>query len=137
MDFAKLDTQQTDAVDMPLINPKDGTPLMDERQDPPKPITIKVLGIDSKEYTSVRHQMQNKALKKVGSGGKLKISAEQLEDQELSLLVAVTKGWSGIVIEGQEHEFNTANARSLYLRFAWIREQVNEFVNDRANFLGN
>ena len=52
----------------------------------------------------------------------------------MSLLAKCTTDWAGIVVEGETLDCTYENAVKLYGRFAWIMEQVDEFVADRANF---
>lgn len=102
------------------------------------PITITLLGADSKPFQRLQHkQTTNRLNKRVSRGGRIKITGEELEEDAMDILVACTKSWKNIVYEGQELECNAINIRMLYERLPWIREQVDEFINDRSNFLGN
>jgi hypothetical protein len=60
---------------------------------------------------------------------------EDLERDGIELTVACTTGWKNMVIDEQEIPFSVENARKVYTQYTWIREQVDGFVNDRANFL--
>lgn len=84
----------------------------------------------------ISQKISDRRLQKRFSKGKAKFnSAEMLEDG-LELLVACTKGWKHIKISGVVLPFSEENSRMLYTKYPWIREQVDTFVNDRANFLG-
>jgi len=124
MDLAKLDTLSpaNEGVWMELEHPVTGEPLG---------IKIKVAGVDSDYYRKEMRRQQNKRLKK----GIRTISAEELENEVIELLVACTLDWEGIEYEGKVLECNKENARMIYKKFPWIREQVDNFINDRANFL--
>jgi hypothetical protein len=138
----------TDTAILELTNPVNGGPLL---FDDPKgekdengnikqiPITISLLRSDGKEASEHSHQLQNRRLSRMGKKGKLKITAAELEEDSLSLLVFCTRGWSGIDVGGVELTCNAGNVRSLYSdkRFTWIRSQVDEFIGDEARFLGN
>jgi len=63
------------------------------------------------------------------------ITADELDNDSLDLLAACTLGWSGFVVDGSELECNTENARRLYRQFPWLREQAQQYIDDRANFL--
>ena len=103
------------------------------------PITIQLVRSDSKEATEHTHQQTNRRLKAMGRKGKLKITADEIADDALSLLIFCTRGWCGIVLDNKELACNAGNARRLYSdeRFSWLRSQVDEFIGDEANFLGN
>ena len=124
MDLAKLDilSPANEGVWMELEHPVTGEPLG---------IKIKVAGVDSDYYRKEMRRQQNKRLKK----GIRTISAEELENEVIELLVACTLDWEGIEYEGKVLECNKENARMIYKKFPWIREQVDNFINDRANFL--
>ncbi len=63
------------------------------------------------------------------------ISAEEIENDDLEQLVAVTVAWSGVGLDGSDLPYSADNARKLYKRLPWLREQAGAFVTDRANFL--
>ena len=60
----------------------------------------------------------------------------EIENDTIELLAAVTAGWRGdFVLDGTPLPYTEHNAQQLYRRFAWIREQVDQAVGNRANFL--
>lgn len=129
-DLVKLaPSKSSEGAVLTLVNPVNNTPI--------EGVTITLMGADSKEYQALRRKLQNARLRNVTSRGKMRVTSEEIEDEALQLIVAATKGWTGVVIEGVEQPFTMENAKSLFTRFPWIREQVDEFINDRANFLGN
>lgn len=137
MDLSSLDTTVAaeEGAELQLRNPVDDSVLRDEKtQDP---VSITLVGTDAKEYMKITHAIQNRRLgKRLGKGGRAKLTAEELEADGLELLVASTKSWKHIVVDGQELPCNEKNVRMLYQRFPWIKEQVDEFIADRSNFLG-
>lgn len=60
---------------------------------------------------------------------------EKIEEDAIDLLVACTVGWRGVVVDGAPLEFSKANAKALYTRFAWAREQVDVAIGDVTNFI--
>lgn len=116
-------------ADLHLAHPSTGEPLYTEDG---KPVTIRLLGADSHEYRQRIRRLANQNLNKKK---RERQNLEQIEEQAAELLAAITVGWSNIVLEGETVECNVDNAKSLYLDYAWIREQVDEFVGERANFL--
>lgn len=131
MDLSTLDVSEAASrgATMELRNPATGETLY---SDGGEPVSITVLGSDSSEY---RKRLRSAANGRINSRKKQTI--EQLEQDGIGLLVAVTTGWRNIVVEGQNLEFSPEEARRLYEKYPWIREQVDEFVNERANFLTN
>lgn len=128
LDLSSLEV--IEGADMTVMHPVEDTPL--EGSDG-KPVVFKVVGIDSEQYRSAQRAAQNRRLSKKN---RLKITAEQLEYEVLESLVACTIGWSNnFEVDGAALKFSSENAKDLYLRFPWLREQVQDFVEDRANFL--
>lgn len=67
-----------------------------------------------------------------------KIDGDFVEDNAVSLLTALTSGWSLCTLEGDPIDvpFSAANARVLYSTAAlsWVRDQANEGAGNRALF---
>ncbi|MGB1215639.1 MAG: hypothetical protein ACPG4X_19875 [Pikeienuella sp.] len=114
-----------------------------------KPMTIQVLGRDSKVYRDILHQRQKLTLQTLK--GDASIDMADLEKQSTDLLAACTVAWSWM---GDPASFDAAvdtkgkldpkkikalectreNAAMIYSRFLDWREQVDAFVHERANF---
>ena len=124
LDLAQLSTEKLcdEGVWLTLEHPITGEPL---------PARIRLAGIDSKIYQQQIRKNQNKRLKRF----RFKMSSEEIENERLNLLAAITLEWEGVVENGQALECNTKNARHVYATYPWIREQVDEFAGDRANFI--
>lgn len=118
-----------DGVDMPVRNPATGDPL---KTDKGEPITIRVVGMDDDRFKAVEREVRNKVLRQ---GQKAKFSADDMDAQATRALIACTIGWQNIVLDGKALPHSNENARLLYSRLPWLRDQVNEFVAERANFL--
>lgn len=125
MDLAELDL--SDAATMEVRHPGTGSVLTDGDGDP---VAIRLYGTDSDAYLNGRRMMVNRAVRK---GGRTQ-TAEEFEEDAISLLAACTAGWSGIDLDGKPFAYNAANAKTLYRRFPWLRDQVDAFIGDRANF---
>ena len=133
MDLQSLDTSTLadSGVDMIVLHPTQKTPVMG---DDKKPITIRLLGMDSKKFTSVQRAKINQRLK--DQQRRKVATAEQLDEDGLDIIVAATVGWSqNFTIGAAKLEFSSANARRLYTEFPFIREMADEFIADRSNFL--
>lgn len=131
MDLSSLDTRKAagDGAKYQLRHPVEDTPIT---TDDGKPVTITVIGTDSEAFRRAAQAQANSRLK---HGQRSRVTAETVESDATDLLVACTTGWSGIVVDGKELDFSAENARALYDRFPWIREQVSAFAAERANFL--
>lgn len=111
-----------------VLHPATGQPML---QDDGSPVTITLLGQDSRKWRAFVRQTTNRRLQ----SRKAKQTAEEIEAENTEGWVALTVAWKGIVLAGEALECTPANARMIYGRFPFIREQVAEFVSDRANFL--
>lgn len=99
-------------------------------------VQIDVVSKDSSEYQKVFKKQVTGTIERVqASGGKARVTGDSVQDDKIELLVAVTKGWRGFEMHGKEFLFNPKNARYLYEKFPFIREQIDAFVGDRGNFL--
>lgn len=129
-DLSSLDTSTSAAGEMTLFHPVEETPL---KGSDGKPITLQLLGIDSTEHQRAQRTITNRRLARPN---RAKLTAEQLQAEMIEVLVACTVGWSdNFQLDGQAFGYSTENARTLYERFPWAREQADEFIGDRANFL--
>lgn len=106
-------------------------------------VTIVVCGADSETYKKIQRKQLNRRMERSARNRnrQLQLSAEELETEALDILVACTKDWSE---KGQPTiEFNPGellpctpeNARRLYTEYEWIKEQIDQAIGDRTNFL--
>lgn len=127
MDFSKIDV--TAAADkgalMHVEHPATREPLYDKAG---KPITMLLAGQDSRLWKSEQAKISEKY------AGRKKYNAASLQRDSIELLASVTLQWNGIEWEGKPLECNRENARMLYAERAWVMEQVDAFVAERANF---
>jgi len=98
-------------------------------------IVITVASQDSEQYRKKTLESRNKRMKDLQRGKKSQLTAEQLDEGGVDLLVACTIGWQNVEKDGKPLEFNDENVRSLYADFPWIKDQVDEAIADRANFM--
>jgi hypothetical protein len=98
-------------------------------------MTITLLGQDSKVYRKIQLAKQQAALNRIAKGKKaIDLDAEKLAEDSIDDLVQLTTGWTGFVLDGSPLECTPENIRTVYGEWAWIKEQVQEFVADRSNF---
>ena len=123
-DLAKLDTAKVaeEGAELRVAHPTTGEDLG---------ITITLIGTDSKTFRDISKIRATMALKKKTR----EIDLDQNEQDSIELLARCTKGWSGITENGKDIPFNHENAVQLYTKYLWLREQIDRFMADRANFL--
>lgn len=142
MSLAQLNisTAANRGATLTILHPDDRVPL---KQADGSPVTITVLGKDSDEF--VRAERKARQQTREAMMRRQKYSAADEDRQGDAALAACTTGWSGIpaawLEPGATDEaaapFSIENAQKLYGNpgVRWLREQVDEFVGDRANFL--
>ncbi|MBP8062386.1 MAG: hypothetical protein KAY29_00810 [Brevundimonas sp.] len=102
-----------DASDAPVLK-ADGSPM-----------TITLLGKDSDAYIKQENAATNRRL---AQGTRIKLTAESLKADSVALLARATTAWDF------EEPCTYENAVALYTRFPAIKDQVEAFVSERANF---
>ena len=136
--ISSLDSREAAGAGKPMTvrHPVSGEPLYTDATETEKgrPVTITLLGSDSAIAEKIQREAQRRRLKK-GFGHKT--TPEELDAETLNLLAALTVAWDGIGNADGEIECTTENAKQVYRDFPWIKKQVDEYVVDLGNFLGN
>jgi len=127
IDLSKFDLSP-EGEEMVVTHPATGAQLIDESTG--EPVTITLVGRDSDEFRTA----QRKNIDKRAAMQKRMMSFEEIEAEATDTLVACTKGWKHVGLDGEDLPFSAENARKLYTRYYWLREQVDVFVARRANF---
>lgn len=96
---------------------------------------LQLLGTDSDAYRAAQRTLQRRRLAQAAKSRKMKLTPEELEAEAIELLVAATVGVGSIRAGAEEIVFSEQAVRALYTKYDWIREQADEFIGDRANFL--
>ena len=109
----------------------DGTLLLNDGDD--TPMTVSILGADSDVAVAARHNSSNR---RIQAGPRAKLTSEGFTSDQASYLAKLTVGWN-ITMGGEKPTFSQDAARKLYndRKLAFIREQVEAAIEDRANFL--
>lgn len=95
---------------------------------------ILLLGMDSREANArLSEQAQDRVVR--AQRGDRTVTVEQVRGERCDLLAALTKEWSFKTADGAAFPCTAENARRIYLASVLVREQVEEYVNRRANFL--
>jgi len=94
-------------------------------------IHLKLAGSDSSYYQKQIQTQQRKMLKKK----KFNKTPEEIENDNIELLAACTLDWQNVAYKEESLDCTKYNVRWLYKAFQLIREQIDEFIGDRSNFL--
>jgi hypothetical protein len=98
-------------------------------------MTITLLGQDSKVYRKIQLAKQQAALNRISKGKRaVDLDAEKLAEDSVDDLVKLTVAWTGFTLDGAALDCTPENVKRVYTEWAWIKEQVQEFVADRSNF---
>lgn len=128
MDLSELDAGGEAGETMPVCHPVTRVELPG--------VNIRLVGIDSEKFRVCSRVIINKRLQsQVKRRAVAMNSVEEIETESAEQLANATLGWEGIELDGKVLPFTIANAKSLYMRLPWLREQVDNFVGDRGNFL--
>lgn len=132
MDIGKINLAERSeqGADLELEDPITGEK---GKQADGSPVTIRVMGMDSAAFRNKHREIQSRRMAKIARGKKPDYAGNS-DDEAAELLVACTIGWNGIEVNGEVLAFTPKAARDLYLDHHWIREQVDQFIGDRANF---
>ena len=122
-----------ETTDVTLYNPINSEILLNEDGSE---MVITVHGPYSKKYKSIAHAQQNRRLQKAQrTGGKLNLSAEEIEAAALDLLIKCVDGWN-ITLGGEQPDCTEAKVREVFTELPWVREQVDSALGDAQAFLG-
>lgn len=127
MDLATLDTG-ADAATLHLKHPTTGQPLTTENGEP---ITISLVSADSERYRKAQRQIINER----ANSNSRKVDAGEIERSATRILIAAVASWQNIILDGDALECTPGNIARVFNRLQWVREQCDQFVNDRANFV--
>ena len=116
---------------MQLCTLPTNTPIVDK--DGTK-VGITLLGFDSDKCRKLRLKATNQALnRKRGQ----KTSAEEIEARGIKQIAECGVSWQGIDKGGKPLLFSAENFEQLLTDQPWVKEQCDEFIGDRNNFLQN
>tara|TARA_R100001510_G_scaffold21218_1_gene18525 strand:- start:2275 stop:2712 length:438 start_codon:yes stop_codon:yes gene_type:complete len=143
MDLSKFDSTQASNVGkfLHLLHPATGAKLMTDPDGDaqPEPIGFTVKGPTSTEFKGREKRLKQKRLEtvKVGRGGKIKGLQGSEEDQR-ELYAACVTSYINCVLDGKPmpEAADVATTVGLFERIPSFEEQVIEFVDDEANWLG-
>lgn len=127
MDLSKLDTTER-------ANKGAWTTVVDIGTGKETDARILLAGVDSEQFKEAKEKWENKRRAKLEKGAGLPTSQE-LDQARLETLVACTLDWENVDVDGNSLSCNRSQIIYVYKRFPWLREQVDQFIGDRRNFL--
>lgn len=96
------------------------------------PAHLLLAGSDSAIYRQAQHRVANT---RINRKSRDRITVEDIESEQIAILVDCTLGWGGMVLKGVEMQFDRASVKLIYEKFPSVREQAEQFIADRANYL--
>ena len=142
MDLSNLKVQE-EGKRLDLRHPATGEVLTyDEKENDDGTKEFKTMYLiigssDSAAYKKIQRKIIDRRLKQQQRFRSSKISTAYLEEEAIICLADVTYG-GNVFINGKEVAITPgAAAIDLYKEFPWIKEQANDFLEDRGSFLQN
>jgi len=121
-----------ETTDILLTHPVTGEPVCNADGSQ---MSITLHGPYSKRYKQISHDQQNRRLIKAQrAGGKMTLTAEDIEDAALELLVKCVDGWN-VSLGAKPEPFSTESVSKLFTDMPWVREQVDAGFGDTKAFL--
>lgn len=125
MEFNDLLTQEAheEGAEVEIINPETGEQTG---------FFITVMGADSLEFQKAQKKLRNQAIRAYAD--KKEIDEADEIKAEIEHLANITMDWRGIETNGEPKPFTKEGCIELYTKSPGVRNQVDRFVSDRANF---
>ncbi|MCA1807266.1 MAG: hypothetical protein LC687_05400 [Actinobacteria bacterium] len=131
MDLSKVESDSiaNEGAIMHVRDPADDFPAyFTDGEGKEHPVTMTVLGSDSDFYHQAMLDASRKFTRKKNNDPK------DLEDAALKTMARCIVRWDGFFDGDKPIVCNFENALSLLEKHRWLRDQVREFQEDRANF---
>jgi hypothetical protein len=116
---------------MEVVSPRDGEVL---RWPDGRPWTVTYYGADSERFQKLVREQADKRMATMFRT-RSAAPASGTEADVLDQLVMATKSWDIPLGDGTPAKCDPKEYRAAYLRYRWLYDQGNLFVNTRANFL--
>jgi hypothetical protein len=133
MDLSELKVQD-EGKRLDLRHPATGEVLTYGENDE-KVMYLVIGSSDSETYRKSQRKVIDRRIKQQQKFRQARMTAAQLEEEAMLSLAEVT--YDGrVFMKGKEIKITPgAVAVDLYKEYSWIREQANDFLEDRSNFL--
>ena len=130
MDLANLDFGKNPEITavMNVIHPITGEEMI---QKDGTPVTVTLLGMESSVAKRVTKARAQKQLNKRNQ----KVDLDEAREFTISLQAKLITASQGLKENGVDLDLtDQATAIDVLTRYNWLREQIDEFITDRANF---
>lgn len=134
-------SQANKGSELHLVHPKTKMHVYADKEEK-KPIKITMLGADSDVFAefvekSVKENRRKEVSKKLNGNKEEDFKIDDMTKAICKKLATVTTGFENLILPGDKSPLvcTYENAFNLYLKFKDIREQANEFFEDKANFI--
>ena len=125
MDLLDL-TPTSNTVEVNLVHPNTGEPILN---DDGSTMWVEVYALHSPEYKKANHAKINERL-----NSKVKeVDYSDIEAATIDILASVTKSWN-ITYKKECPKPTLKNAREVYEKVFWIREQIDTALNNSLDF---
>ena len=133
MDLSELKVQN-EGKRLDLRHPSTGEVLTYGDKDE-KTMYLMLGSSDSETYKKSQRKVIDRRLKQQQKFRQSRMTAAQLEEEAMVSLAEVT--YDGrVFLSGKEKKIKPGTeAQDLYKEYVWIKEQANDFLEDRSNFL--
>ena len=131
MDLKNL-TPTSDTIEVILVHPNTLEPLMNEGTKKSE-MSITLYAPHSPEYKKLVHEQTDKRLAQLQKSKKVQISAADIEKSSIDILAKATKEWD-ITYDGESPKLSVAKAKEIYSEYFWIKDQLEEAINDTLDF---
>lgn len=118
-----------------------GILLPNEHNDPMlgadgEQVKFKLVSIDDPRYVKVQRRiMDERLLRSQAKRNKKNLNAEDMANDGVRLVASAIVGWTeNLVLKGVPFRYSPENAILICERLPWIRDQIDEVINDRARF---
>ena len=126
-DIKKAVAQDENAVDITIYQ-KDDQPYT--AADGKTPVTIKVVGSESRQYRAAKDSQMKKMMRLRGR----KLEPDDIRRNRVELAASAIVGWNGFESSGIPFPFSPENARLLLTQADHILEQVEDGIAGHADF---
>lgn len=127
-DFASRDVaaKAEEGAELEVLDPANGEPVG---------AFIILAGADSSAHRKATAAIAKRRMNGVKGFRAKSFDPEKFEAESIEVLAACTLGWKGVFLDGSPLACSRDNAIMMYTRFPWLREQVDQFISDRAAYL--
>lgn len=117
---------------MTLKHPVSGAPVI---ASDGKPVTFELYSTDSPTYQAAMEEAQRAYAQAVAMSGNDTPDPKVLKEKGVAVNAAAVAGWRGAENDQGPIEFSPTAAHHLVGALPFLREQIQEFIGRRANYL--